>query len=796
MGGKNPELRTLFYRLIRLVSLCIEPLFVFDGPNKPPFKRGSKVNPNAAAYFYKNTKDLLSLFGFPIHLAPGEAEAECAVLQKNGIVDAVLSEDVDTLMFGCDMHMRNWSSAGTKNKTPTHVDLYRAEATKAKSGLDPEGMTLVAMMSGGDYLPGGIKGCGVKTACEAARAGFGRELCKLSKHDDEAFAQWRDWLRHEANTNESGYFERSKKALQIPDSFPNKTVLSYYTHPAISSTEELELISQKLRWDEEVNIPQLRLFVAEMFDWDSLSGAIKLLRVLAPALLIRQLRKRASLSYVDLARQELEEKRLIKTIEGRREHFDTSGTPELRIGFVPADIVKLNLDEERVIPDREMSADSDSDEHGSDSGSRNVLRSPRKPRVSPPYDPSQVQRLWVLETFVKIGVPLTAETWEEKLREPKLTTSKAKGAAATSKISRPKPKATTGGMKRGALEGFVKTSKPGVSRSPAKPIVSREKSQDDGGHTKKGLDSSVTRNSGLKLAGKERANKDGGKKSTSTSSRRTAGVVTTSVSTKTSTNDSENPWTKSKRPLDTFNVKLPPGTRYSALGIYSSDDVPSPKLTDPDQAGLELDLVNASLPESPSKTKKHARPISNSSLDEPNRLGARRKPYIGDDNAVARKEIIDLDTTTADESETTGSTQQSKHQQTLRSQVVSPQNHATPRTNRRIRQDDHEPSNDSFDPTAQNPNRVLSFKQSSAPPASPAPSLDSLPSPSQLFSPKTTQETRHSSISSTPTKVSRKPKGLIMVRDSLPGAWRDVKPEEAAAKANKVMTSVEVVDLT
>lgn len=798
LGGKNPELRTLYYRLIRLLSLCIQPLFVFDGPNKPPFKRGVKVNPNGAAYFYQDTKDLLSLFGFPIHQAPGEAEAECALLQRNGIVDAVLSEDVDTLMFGCDMHIRNWSSASTKGKTPTHVDLYRAKATKANSGLDREGMVLVAMMSGGDYLPGGIKGCGVKTACEAARGGFGTELCKLAEDDDEALDKWRDWLKHEIATNEGGYFERSKKALVIPDDFPDRTVLSYYTHPVTSSTEELQLVSQELRWDEDVNILQLRLFVAEKLGWDGLSGAQKFIRTFAPAFLIHQLRKRAGVGHADLAHQELEEKRLIKMIEGRRQHFETGNTPELRIGFVPTDLVKLNLDEERVISDKEMSTDSDIDERRSDGGSRSVPQSPRKQRVSPPYDPSQVQRLWVLESFVKIGVPLMAETWEESLRGPKLTASKAKGGTAISKISKPKSKVTDSGMKRGALDGFMKTSKPGVPRSPVISMVNREKPRDDDGHSKKGLDSSITKKPGFELAGKERTNNDAVRKK-STGSKKSAGVITTSASTNGNTHESDNPWTKSKRPLDTFNVKLPPGTRYSALGIYSPDHGPGLSVSNFSHVDRDLSQTDASLLKYPTRATKHARPTSNSSIDQPDRSRGRRKPGIDDeDRAVLGKAVINQDTTTADESEPTSSVQKLK-QQRPRSRVDSLERAATPTASRKVPRNDPEKQSSNALLTslvAQEVNRVLDLQQPASPAASPAPSLDSLPSPSLLFSPKPTQATRRSSVSPSPAKAPRKPKGLIMVRDSLPGAWRDVKPEEVAAKANKVMASVEVVDLT
>ncbi|TIC96861.1 Flap endonuclease GEN-like protein 1 [Colletotrichum higginsianum] len=206
-GGTNPAIRTLFYRLVRLLSLGIHPIFVFDGPHKPAFKR-NKRSGRGDGVATAMAKRVTRLFGFPVHDAPGEAEAECALLQQKGIVDAVLSEDVDTIMFGCTRTLRNWTAEGTRgSKTPTHVSLYDVNALLSTgTGLDREGMVLVALMSGGDYLPEGVPGCGVKLACEAAKAGFGKSLCRLKIDDDIQFEEWRAKLRHELRTNESGFF--------------------------------------------------------------------------------------------------------------------------------------------------------------------------------------------------------------------------------------------------------------------------------------------------------------------------------------------------------------------------------------------------------------------------------------------------------------------------------------------------------------------------------------------------------------------------------------------------------------
>lgn len=64
----------------------------------------------------------------------------------------------------------------------TYVDLYEIKKIRASEAeLDCEGMILLVMMSSGDYAPAGIPRCGIKTACEVATVGFGKELCTSVK---------------------------------------------------------------------------------------------------------------------------------------------------------------------------------------------------------------------------------------------------------------------------------------------------------------------------------------------------------------------------------------------------------------------------------------------------------------------------------------------------------------------------------------------------------------------------------------------------------------------------------------
>lgn len=103
--GSNPELRTLFFRLCRLLALPILPLFVFDGPGRPSLKRGKSIK-GVRHPLQTPFVEMIQAFGFQAIVAPGEAEAELACLNKEGTIDAVMTDDVDALVFGAQVIVR------------------------------------------------------------------------------------------------------------------------------------------------------------------------------------------------------------------------------------------------------------------------------------------------------------------------------------------------------------------------------------------------------------------------------------------------------------------------------------------------------------------------------------------------------------------------------------------------------------------------------------------------------------------------------------------------------------------
>jgi hypothetical protein len=73
-AGENPELRSLFFKFCQLLRAPVTLVFVFDGPDRPPKKRGHLVVDNEL-WLIGYVKQLIEAFGFYYH----EVHFECIV---------------------------------------------------------------------------------------------------------------------------------------------------------------------------------------------------------------------------------------------------------------------------------------------------------------------------------------------------------------------------------------------------------------------------------------------------------------------------------------------------------------------------------------------------------------------------------------------------------------------------------------------------------------------------------------------------------------------------------------------
>jgi flap endonuclease-1 len=141
-GRKNGHIHIILNKTIFYLRNGILPIYVWDGI--PPDIKSNTLHSRKKSKLHakeiinnldKNDKDyikylkrtvslknsevnecinLLNVMGIPWIKAPGEADSQCAALAISGIVDAVVSEDMDLLTFGSPVLLKKISSKNKK----------------------------------------------------------------------------------------------------------------------------------------------------------------------------------------------------------------------------------------------------------------------------------------------------------------------------------------------------------------------------------------------------------------------------------------------------------------------------------------------------------------------------------------------------------------------------------------------------------------------------------------------------------------------------------------------------------
>ncbi|KAJ2355611.1 Elongation of fatty acids protein 2 [Coemansia sp. RSA 2618] len=235
-GQTTSHLVGLLYRTVSMVESGLKPVYVFDG--KPPVMKGgelekrrekrakaeaslqvaeeegdqeevlkqmkrlTKVTPE----INEQARRLLTLMGVPHFTAPCEAEAECAALARKGRVWAAASQDMDTLLFGAPVLLRNLTVPAAR-KVPIE-EIHLDEVLK---GLDFSLDQLIdlGIVLGCDYCDS-IRGVGPKS---------GYDLIREHKTIDEMIK-----LEKVAKgVPEAWPFAQARELFQTPDVEPNPT---------------------------------------------------------------------------------------------------------------------------------------------------------------------------------------------------------------------------------------------------------------------------------------------------------------------------------------------------------------------------------------------------------------------------------------------------------------------------------------------------------------------------------------------------------------------------------------------
>ena len=198
-GNVTSHLIGLFNRTTALMEQGLKLVFVFDGAppaikrrtwekraeikkeaslklleaekagNMPDMKKFASRTSILTKEMLAEAKKVIEALGLPIVQAPSEGEAQAAHLVKQSKAYACISQDYDTLIFGCPQLIRNVSIEGKRKKAGTLAyQTVKPELISLQDVLDHLQVTLdqlivLAILVGTDYNPGGVKGIGPKT---------------------------------------------------------------------------------------------------------------------------------------------------------------------------------------------------------------------------------------------------------------------------------------------------------------------------------------------------------------------------------------------------------------------------------------------------------------------------------------------------------------------------------------------------------------------------------------------------------------------------------------------------------
>ena len=201
---------------------------------------------------------LLELFGVPYLRAPAEAEAQCVELEKLGLVDGVVTEDSDAIVFGSNSVYRNIFH------DKKYVEAYLSADSKA-IGLGLNEKIALAMLLGGDYTEG-VKGVGIVNGMEILKA------FPVTSSVSDGLSSFRKWLDGfefqdddiDTNANLQEFRRKHKTARSrwvVPKDFPAQNVLHAYSKPVVDSSQA------NFSWGIP-DIEALRVFCLKKMGWE------------------------------------------------------------------------------------------------------------------------------------------------------------------------------------------------------------------------------------------------------------------------------------------------------------------------------------------------------------------------------------------------------------------------------------------------------------------------------------------------------------------------------------------------
>ncbi|CAM0871652.1 unnamed protein product [Alopecurus aequalis] len=251
---------------------------------------------SVSSEMFAECQELLQMFGLPYIIAPMEAEAQCAYMEINNLVDGVVTDDSDVFLFGARNVYKNIFD------DRKYVETYLMKDIESDLGLTREQLIRMALLLGSDYTEG-VSGIGIVNAIEVVNA----------FPEEDGLQKFREWIespdpailgkldmetsgsskRRKPGGNESSEKGNSlqpecvegpddnqsssekqlvkevfmskhrnvSKNWHIPSTFPSETVISAYISPQVDDSTE------RFSWGRP-DLSLLRKLCWERFGWN------------------------------------------------------------------------------------------------------------------------------------------------------------------------------------------------------------------------------------------------------------------------------------------------------------------------------------------------------------------------------------------------------------------------------------------------------------------------------------------------------------------------------------------------
>ncbi|KAK3511003.1 hypothetical protein QTP70_029015 [Hemibagrus guttatus] len=176
----------------------------------------------------QESQELLRLFGVPFVVAPMEAEAQCAALERTDQTHGTITDDSDIWLFG-GRHV--YKNLFNNNK---YVEHYQFLDIQNQLGLDRTKLINLAYLLGSDYTEG-IQGVGYVTGMEILNEFPGPGLEPLTQ-----FSKW--WNKAQTKKKlaadpKDTKVKKKLRGLTLHPGFPNPAVAEAYLQPTVDQSE-------------------------------------------------------------------------------------------------------------------------------------------------------------------------------------------------------------------------------------------------------------------------------------------------------------------------------------------------------------------------------------------------------------------------------------------------------------------------------------------------------------------------------------------------------------------------------